>query len=222
MTPRDPLSSTINVRLVARFSLVSIILILLATCLDGQVLHKFYMRGDLSDGNRMFRVMGYLPLWMLIALVFAMVDSAKMPAWTLKGMVGGWYRTILIVLASSVTGAVAEGLKLLIRRERPNLDVSHYTYRAWSEGMFASGPMGMPSSHAAVAFGGALMLCKLFPRATVVWWILAIGCAVTRIGSQKHFLSDTLVSALIGMVVVRCLWNWHRWNRQQDALSAAE
>jgi undecaprenyl-diphosphatase len=59
----------------------------------------------------------------------------------------------------------------------------------------------MPSSHALVAFAGAAALARLFPRATPIWYALAVGCGITRLLSGAHFLSDVVVGALIGVSV---------------------
>jgi membrane-associated phospholipid phosphatase len=59
----------------------------------------------------------------------------------------------------------------------------------------------LPSSHVLVAFAAATVLARLFPRAWGLWYLLAAGCAVTRVLAMAHFLSDTVVAALVGYVV---------------------
>jgi len=56
----------------------------------------------------------------------------------------------------------------------------------------------MASSHTAVAFGAAAMLARLFPGARIVWYGVAAGCALTRVASGAHFMSDVVVGALLG------------------------
>jgi membrane-associated phospholipid phosphatase len=60
-----------------------------------------------------------------------------------------------------------------------------------------------------VAFGGAAVLAHLYPRARWLWYTLAAGCAATRVLAMGHFLSDTVVAAVLG-VAVSTLY-WHRW-----------
>jgi membrane-associated phospholipid phosphatase len=60
--------------------------------------------------------------------------------------------------------------------------------------------MGIPSSHAAVAFGGAFMLLRLFPGAGIIALLGATGCATTRILLGAHYLSDVLVAAALGLL----------------------
>ena len=59
----------------------------------------------------------------------------------------------------------------------------------------------MPSSHVMVAFAGAAVLSRVFPRAWWIWYLLASGCALTRVLALGHFFSDTVVAAFLGYVV---------------------
>jgi membrane-associated phospholipid phosphatase len=106
---------------------------------------------------------------------------------------------------------VAELLKLAIRRLRPSPDVFEYLFRSYSDGPLSNRGMGLPSSHVLVAFSGAAVMAKLFPQARWLWYLLAAGCAATRVLALGHFLSDTVVAALLGVAVGGGLWRWlHR------------
>ena len=61
--------------------------------------------------------------------------------------------------------------------------------------------MGLPSSHTLVAFAGAAALARVFPRARWVFYVLAGGCAITRVMANAHFLSDVTVAACLGVAV---------------------
>ncbi len=50
------------------------------------------------------------------------------------------------------------------------------------------------------------ILCRFFPKASVVWIGLAIGCAITRVAAQSHFLSDLTVAAVAGMLVAEVVY----------------
>ena len=41
------------------------------------------------------------------------------------------------------------------------------------------------------------------------WYGLALGCALTRVASGAHFLSDVVLAALVGYVVTLFLWARH-------------
>src|SRR5260370_30463795 len=74
-------------------------------------------------------------------------------------------------------------------------------FRPWLDQPFSTAKLGLPSSEAAVAFAAAAMLARLFPESRVLWYGLALGCALTRVASGAHFLSDVALAALVGYVV---------------------
>jgi membrane-associated phospholipid phosphatase len=65
--------------------------------------------------------------------------------------------------------------------------------------------MGLPSSHALVAFAGAFALARLFPRARWVFYLLALGCGLTRVLATAHYLSDVIVAACVAWGIVATL-----------------
>ena len=154
-----------------------------------------------SDLGRMLRVLGYLPLWLVVALAMMLEDD---PA---KGAVRSrWRRGGLVMGAAVLGGVLAEAAKIVIRRQRPDAGVDGYVFRPWSEETFHTGGLGLPSSHALVAFAALAMLGYLFPRARPLWYALGAGCAYSRIASGAHFLSDVVASAILGGIVAWLLW----------------
>lgn len=145
-----------------------------------------------KDLGRMLRLMGFLPVWLVIAIGLWMHDRPS-PGW-------GW-RGGLAILSPTAGGAAAEVLKILVRRLRPDSTTFGYLFRPFSEDPFSSRGLGMPSSHAMVAFAGAAALARIFPRAWWLWYLLAAGCIVTRMLALGHFLSDTIAGALLGYVI---------------------
>jgi membrane-associated phospholipid phosphatase len=154
-----------------------------------------------KDWGRLLRSMGYLPTWGIIALGYWLQQRdhpRRAPyAWAL-------------VVGPALGGALAELLKLSIRRLRPNPDLFEYVFRPFADGPLSNRGMGMPSSHVLVAFAGAAVLARLYPRARGLWYTLAAGCAATRVLAMGHFLSDTVVAALLG--VLAGAWVWGRAN----------
>ena len=155
-----------------------------------------------TDWGRLLRSMGYLPTWAVIALGFWLQQRDHVRrteyAWAL-------------VLGPALGGGVAELLKLSIRRLRPDPDVFAYVFRPFADGLLSNRGMGMPSSHVMVAFAGAAVLAQLYPRARWLWYALAAGCAATRVLAMAHFLSDTVVAAVLGVLVGN--WVWGRVHR---------
>lgn len=168
--------------------------------------------GD-TDWHRLLRIIGYAPTWVILAVAFLLVDSGRAAriGWDLA-------RSRAAMLLFSVVGAavLAEAMKLIVRRYRPNAVDGAYVFRAWTDGPLSNSGLGMPSSHAAVAFAGMVMLCCLFPRASVLWILLAIGCAITRCINHSHFLSDAAVGAAIGTMTAVAVWHDHLRRHRLD------
>jgi membrane-associated phospholipid phosphatase len=162
-----------------------------------------------KDWGRLLRSVGYLPTWGVIALGYWLQqrDAPRRTAYA-------W----ALLLGPAFGGGIAELLKLSIRRLRPNPDVFEYVFRPFAEGPLSNRGMGMPSSHTLVAFTGAAVLARLYPRARWLWYMLAVGCAATRVLAMGHFLSDTVVAALLGVMVGG--WVWGRADRGTVAASA--
>lgn len=155
-----------------------------------------------GDVYYLLRIGGSMWTWLLIsisiALAFPRSDSAShLRLRVERGSVSLKMAAISICLSAGLGGLIAEFLKLIIRRERP-IDQEVYVFRAFSERAWSTSGLGLPSSHAAVAFGGSLALITIFP--TLRWPALgmAIGCGFTRISSGAHYPTDVAAGALVG------------------------
>jgi membrane-associated phospholipid phosphatase len=141
-----------------------------------------------TDWGRALRSVGYWPLWIALACALWLHDRDRR-------------RATYLAASVSAAGLLGEVLKLLVRRDRPGVYDGAYGFRPWSDHPFSSSGFGMPSSHALIAFSGAAALAVLFPRATPIWYALAVGCAITRVLSGAHFVSDVTVGAIIAIAV---------------------
>lgn len=125
-------------------------------------------------------------------------------------------RGVLLFLAPAVAGLVAELLKLLFRRQRPEFADGFYSFRFkdfWS----ASG-LGLPSSHAAVAIAAALVLAILWPRHRLIWHALAAACILSRVVSGAHFASDALLGTLVGLTAAQAIIALDRHNNHNTPI----
>jgi membrane-associated phospholipid phosphatase len=185
----------------ARFWILAVVSIVLAHILD-PVAFRYLRVEDVygDDFGRMLRVMGYVPLW--LAAGAAVMLEERTPWRRMARSRGG-----LIIAGSIVGGIAAELAKLVVRRRRPG-DLGEYVFRPFTERTFSTGGLGMPSSHALVAFGAAAVLSRFYPRARIVWWGLAWGCGLSRVVDGAHFLSDVVAAAVIGWLVGALLWRW--------------
>lgn len=184
----------------------TVVLTVLAILVDTRVYHavhdpKVYER----DWGRMFRIMGFLGTWLAIAIAVALQEGATEARRALAKRRAG-----LLFWSAALGGLLAEVLKLLIRRERPQVHDGEYGFRAFADQPWSTSGLAMPSSHALVAFGGAAMLARLYPRARWVGYVLAAGCGITRVMARGHFLSDVVMAAGLGWVVAFALTR--RWS----------
>jgi membrane-associated phospholipid phosphatase len=147
---------------------------------------------------QMFRAAGYFPTWILIGAAILLHDQPLPRSVRSRG----W----LVLLSAGLSGLAAEVLKRVIARERPSLEHGGaYVYRGFMSGFSHPGNLGLPSSHVAVAFGGAFMLGHLYPRIRPVALLAAAGCAVARMAAGAHYFSDAFGAALIGYAIARAL-----------------
>ncbi|MCL4212556.1 MAG: phosphatase PAP2 family protein [Gemmatimonadales bacterium] len=156
------------------------------------------------DWGRLLRVMGFLGTWAALAAAVRLHEG---------GGAGGPRRAArrawLLLGSAAVGGLVAEVLKLLIRRERPEIHAGLYGFRSFAERTWSTAGLALPSSHTLVAFGGAAMLARLYPRARWVGYTLAAGCGITRVLARAHFVSDVTLAAGLGWLVAWALTR--RW-----------
>ena len=151
------------------------------------------------DWARLLRLVGWWPTWALATL--ALWLQRRRADASLAGR-----QARLLAGSVIVSGLLCEVMKLLIRRERPDVDGGRWVFRAWSEHTFSTAGLATPSSHAMVAFGAATMAARIFPRLRWMFYTLAWGCAVTRVLSHAHFLSDVTFGAVLGWAAGWALW----------------
>ena len=158
------------------------------------------------DWGRLLRSAGFLPTWLIVAVALWAHD---------KGSIGWRWRGGLMLLVPAATGALAEVLKLIFRRLRPGDTSPDYVFRSFLEDPWSNKGLGMPSSHVMVAMGAAVVLARLFPRVWWMWYLIAIGCGLTRVLAVAHYASDVAVGAVTAYVVGDVLSRWGLKKRNQ-------
>lgn len=153
------------------------------------------------DWARLLRLMGWWPTWALLALTLWLHERGSAPTAAMAKR-----RALLVAGAPAVAGILCEVLKLVIRRERPDTGAGEWLFRAWDDRTFSTAGLATPSSHTMVAFAGATLAARLFPRARWVFYGLAWGCAATRVLAHAHYVSDVTFGALLGWAVGWGLW----------------
>ena len=119
-----------------------------------------------------------------------------------------------LALASYGSGMTANLIKLLVVRRRPGTlqpgELPEFPRLSFlpddrlpefADRVISSGLQSFPSAHTAAAFGLAVSLGALFPHCRRWWMLLAAGCGLQRILALRHFPSDVLIGAGIGLIV---------------------
>ena len=165
--------------------------------------HVVYGRVYEEDWGRLLRVMGFWPTWLAASVSLVLMDWPRGAAGARRPALARGAQLLGTVTAAGIGG---ELLKLVFRRLRPTADYVAYAFRPWSDRPLHSGGLSLPSTHAVVAFGAAVALTRLFPRAWPVWWGLAAGCGLTRILTGAHYVSDVGVAAVVAILVGKAMW----------------
>ena len=109
--------------------------------------------------------------------------------------------------AGIAAGVIATGVKFLTGRERPN--------SATGTGQlspFKTGDTSFPSGHTALAFGMASALAGEIPGAwdDVGFYGLATATGLSRINDNRHWFSDVVAGAAVGILAGRWATRSHR------------
>ena len=99
------------------------------------------------------------------------------------------------------SGFAAQILKYSIGRARPRLTNETFFYGLSMKDKYHS----FPSGHTTVAFCFAYILSQFFPRYCTIFYSIACLVGFERVEDLKHFPSDVLAGALIGIIVGRLL-----------------
>jgi membrane-associated phospholipid phosphatase len=109
-----------------------------------------------------------------------------------------------LVRAQILTQGAVQGAKFLVRRERPD----------------GSNRLSFPSGHTASAFATATIVQQHYGwKAGVPAYALAGAVSASRMASNKHYLSDVLMGAGIGIAAGRAVT--FKLGREKFALGAA-
>lgn len=211
-------------------------------------LDKRFVEG--RDWHRLTRLMGYIGTWSVMSLVLLLInitrrnDPERFSAQPAAGRPSTPLSIPLFLIGcAGLAGLLAEGLKLLVRRGRPDALISAnptlplnesstyaYTWH-WSapvpkpgeapapffKWFFDTSDLGLASSHAAVAFAGAWALALIYRRSPLVGVLalfLAYQTALGRLHVRDHYISDVFAGALIGTLTTALIWSlWKRSTR---------
>lgn len=103
-------------------------------------------------------------------------------------------------------GLVVDLIKFIVGRGRPLLE----------KGAFYFHPLGypnremtsFPSGDAAAAMALATLLGVYYPRSKWFFWLLALSAGFARVARDRHFLSDVIFGAGVGVIVSMLAIRW--------------
>lgn len=102
--------------------------------------------------------------------------------------------------------AVNEALKVVFRRDRPNVNnaAGKFFNSGWNEGSF-------PSNHSITAWSMAAVVASEYPGwlTQAAAYSLASTVSVSRVLSEQHFPSDVLVGSVAGWLIGRYVYHAH-------------
>lgn len=169
-----------------------------------------------KDWYQVLRQMGYLPTWAIIAACLVLHDCRALRQPEATGLaralspgqkLGAWHRGLMVLFSAGLGGLAAEIMKITVQRERPG-DDGLYRF-GWLNQDLGIG-WGLASSHAGVAFGGAIMLGWFFPAIRVPLMLLALGCGLSRMLAGAHFATDVYAALLLSYAVAAWMWRTFR------------
>lgn len=106
------------------------------------------------------------------------------------------------IAAMAAVAVVSRVGKLIFRLERPSYDPNrqHWFSDRWLQAD------AMPSGHTMSAFATAAVLAMEYPKAKWLFYALATWVGLTRVQLSTHWVSDTLVGAVVGLFI-----GWEAW-----------
>jgi len=175
--------------------------------------------------TQLFLAINHLPHNPLFDIFFGLVTFIGIEGaiWIiLAGII--WWQTkkendskkilLLTFLVFLLSQAVEIGVKNLIRRPRPQFG----PISAFVPFDFAHS-YSFPSGHTLIAFSFAYVLSQLRPQKKMIYYLLAVLIAFSRIYLGKHYPSDVLAGALLGILVGIVSWRinpylWRVFNQK--------
>ena len=102
------------------------------------------------------------------------------------------------VLAFACAGLLEFAVKHLVGRPRPDADLDVFTILGPT---LVPDADSFPSGHATSAFAVARVFAAYFPWLTWPLYLVAAGIAAGRVYLERHYVSDIVIGASIGLIV---------------------
>jgi 4-amino-4-deoxy-L-arabinose transferase-like glycosyltransferase/membrane-associated phospholipid phosphatase len=130
-------------------------------------------------------------------------------------------RILILSAAILLSGMVSSVGKTLAGRERPRDSDGVYVFHGVVNSLPDSKLASFPSGHTASAFAQSFVLSAMYPAARKLVWPLAVGVAINRIVTVRHFPSDVVAGLWIGLAVGAFIMSRQKFLDWAEQASAA-
>ena len=119
------------------------------------------------------------------------------------------WRAGYVFLAVAVPGLVGDLIKVVVGRARPRLllEQGFYGVHPFSHGWVWE---SFPSGHSNGAFAAAMALVVLVPRYDLLWLLVAVLVAASRVATTVHYFSDVVAGGWLGVAGAVLMARWFR------------
>ncbi|WP_337287783.1 phosphatase PAP2 family protein [Candidatus Methylomirabilis sp.] len=140
----------------------------------------------------------------ITAMGYGLADAAIAATILAIGLKAGRHREVVAgklgLLAVIVGSLSVQTLKNLFCRSRPFTEMSGQFFVNFPCLGKGAGFISFPSGHSVTAFALAFVLARTYPRYACLFYGLAVLVALSRVYLAKHFPSDVVAGAAIGLL----------------------
>lgn len=140
----------------------------------------------------------------ITAIGYGLADAAIAGVLLVIGLKAGKHRETIAgklgLLAVIVGSLSVQTLKNLFCRSRPFTEMSGQFFVNFPCLGKGAGFISFPSGHSVTAFALAFVLARTYPRYAFLFYGLAVLVALSRVYLAKHFPSDVVAGAALGLL----------------------
>ena len=163
---------------------------------------KAHLGGDLEGFFKVVTNLGLAEYYLVPAGLLWLGFALKARRCLLPDQRRRWrelaWRPGFVFLAVAVTGLIENAVKMVVGRARPRLlfDTGFYGFHPLSHDWATN---SFPSGHSQAAWAAMTALVILSPRYDLLWLLVAVLVAASRVATTVHFLSDAVAGSWLGL-----------------------